>query len=234
MFTWTGFYVGANVGGAWGNTNFATTPGPTAAAFNGNPFSQSVSNSGVIGGVQAGYNYQMNSIVIGIEADIQGSGLNGSSTLAPTPGVIVGGPIAGSSAVASASLNWFGTVRARLGFAVDRTLIYATGGLIYGGVKASSVTTYTVAPAFTYAGNNSSTNAGWTVGGGVEYAFNSNWSGKLEGLYYNLGSVTYTANPLAANPPFTVGQKASLTGGIVRIGLNYKFGAPASAVVAKY
>jgi outer membrane immunogenic protein len=122
-------------------------------------------------------------------------------------------------------MDWFGTVRLRAGYAIDRTLIYATGGLIYGDVKNSSVTTYTVTgnPQHIYTGSSSGTRAGWTLGGGVEYAFTNNWTAKLEGLCFDMGKQSYTAFPLAANAPFVVNHSSDLTGGIVRVGLNYKF-----------
>jgi outer membrane immunogenic protein len=233
VFTWTGLYIGINAGGAVGSTTLDSVPLPQPA-FGALPFSQRFSSSGFIGGGQIGYNFQTGPYVLGIETDFQGSTIKQTSTLQGLPdgaGVIV--PTANN--VGSERLDWFGTVRGRVGLTWNSTLIYGTGGLIYGDVKSSSLTTFTPLPQFTYFGSASNVRAGWTVGGGIEYAFNPNWSVKAEGLYFNLGSQNYVAFPLAANPPFNVAHKATLTGGLGRIGLNYKFNLWGPApVVAKY
>ena len=221
IFSWTGFYAGLNAGGAFTNSNLNSTPQPQPG-FGARPFSQSISSDAFIGGGQIGYNYQTGPFVIGAEADFQGSSLNKSSVLNGLPngaGVI----IPAWNNVGRERMDWFGTVRLRAGFAIDRALIYATGGLIYGDVKSSSLTTYTPLAPFTYSGSSSSTRAGFTVGGGVEYAFTNNWSAKLEGLYFDMGKQSYVAAPLAPNAPFSVAHSSDLTGGIFRVGLNYKF-----------
>jgi len=220
-FTWAGLYVGVNAGGAFGTTKLRSTPSPQPG-FGALPFSQNLSPDGFIGGGQIGYNLQSGWLVYGVEADFQGSTLKGSSTLVGLPnsaGVIV--PTWTNRG--TEKMDWFGTVRGRLGYAIDRTLLYATGGLIYGDVKSTSLSTFTPAPQFTYGGSSSGTRAGYTVGGGVEYAFTNNWTVRAEGLYFDMGKKSYTATPLAANPPFVVGHSADLKGGIFRVGLNYKF-----------
>ena len=103
----------------------------------------------------------------------------GSSGLAYTTFVA---PPTFVAAGAAGGIDWFGTVRARVGFAIDRTLLYATGGLAFGRVSNSWADT----EATTIYGKNSSWKAGWTAGGGVEYAFTNNWTAKLEGLYVRL------------------------------------------------
>ena len=123
------------------------------------------------------------------------------------------------------SLTAIGTLRARLGFAIDRTLIYATGGLAYGRVENTFADTTGVGD---YA-SNSSWKTGWTLGGGVEYAFTNNWTAKVEALYFDLGSQTVTS---ADFDPYV--KKFDNTGWTVRAGINYKFGAPAAPVVARY
>jgi outer membrane immunogenic protein len=222
-FTWTGFYAGGNVGGARGSSNFFSIPLPTPASSGLNSFRQNVNDSGVIGGGQIGSNYQMGSIVLGIEADIQARGIRGTDTLNGLS-LYGGGIVPYFHQSATGNVNWFGTLRGRLGYALDRVLIFATGGLITGGVSAKSLTTFNSNPKYIYAGRGSSTNVGWTFGGGLEYALTDNWSAKIEGLYYDLGTTSYVASPLAANPPYAISEKASFTGGMVRLGINYKLG----------
>ncbi len=163
--SWTGFYIGANVGYGWGS----------AAGENPNGF---------LTGVQAGYNFQFagSPLVVGIETDFDWSGVSS-------------GPF---------SVNYFGTVRGRIGFAAERFLVYATGGLAYGEGE------YQV-----FGLSNSQTSYGWTLGAGAEYALDRNWSARAEYLYVDLGSSTYGSWV----GPTTIGYDGS----VIRAGVNYRF-----------
>lgn len=207
VFTWTGFYVGVNAGYGW------NSQGNNDVYYGGLAYSgtNSSNNGGFVGGAQAGYNYQIGSFVVGAEADIQYAGLKGSNNnysyvVLPTLGYV---------GVANNGVEWYGTVRARAGFAFDRALIYATGGFAYGGGGSNGGYYYN---GFYYgAGDN--TRTGWTVGAGVEYAFTNNIIGRVEGAYVNLGhsnSNTYLI-------PGLYGSSKDTEFGVVRVGLNYKF-----------
>jgi outer membrane immunogenic protein len=140
LYNWTGFYLGGNIGYGWGNGDTSFTPLPTAAGFiNLAPTTLSVRPRGVLGGIQGGYNWQTAGFVLGLEADFQGASINGNTTTSPII-QFNGTPFgAGSSLSATEDLNWFGTVRGRLGFTpIDRVLIYGTGGLAYGNVTYSA------------------------------------------------------------------------------------------------
>jgi outer membrane immunogenic protein len=259
--TWCGWYVGLNAGGAWdsdsvgvvttpvtgfgGSTAIVTTHGaPAAASATGN---LSGNQGSFLGGGQLGYNWQKGLWVAGIEADIQGGARGGS--LGGT-GVALVGPGSGATGTpdtttftGSKFLDYFGTVRGRVGFTTSpNVLVYATGGLAYGQVSTSAGFT-TVNNAYPGIGLNSawgtgnttsSTRAGWTVGGGLEWMFAPRWSLKVEYLYYDLGSVAYGLGQSgsivlpgfggAGSPWFTNASTAStrLDGSIARIGINYK------------
>jgi outer membrane immunogenic protein len=266
---WTGFYVGLNAGGGWANSSTITTtaapifnnPGlgcgnanecVVAAAASANGVVNSSNGGGFIGGGQVGYNWQFyNSFVVGVEADIQGiaGGSSRNSTLggAVVPNFGVGNVYTTGTA-ASRSIDYFGTVRGRLGWLATPTLlVYGTGGLAYGGVnlnyaQISALTPpgFTTNPFFAGAAF-SDTRTGWTAGGGVEWMFWPNWSAKVEYLYYDLGRVSVNSAALQVNavgtPFIGYGSQASthFNGNVVRAGLNYHFnwGAPAP-VVAKY
>jgi outer membrane immunogenic protein len=149
-----------------------------------------VSNSqnidGAIGGVQTGYNYQFGAWVWGLETDFQASGQKGGSTFT---GVL---PL--TSITTDDKLDWFGTVRGRLGvLATPNVLFYGTGGAAYGLVKNSA--TITVAGLSAVA-SSSDLRAGWTAGGGVEGALGGGWSAKLEYLYMDLGRTERTFSGL--------------------------------------
>jgi outer membrane immunogenic protein len=201
-FTWTGFYVGASGGFITQGTtatNIDTIFFPHGTTFD-------VSGTGGLFGINAGYNYQMGAIVLGLEADIALSTLNNtSSALNPN----------GDAFFTSSKLSSLGTVRARIGYAFDRTLLYATGGLAYGHVE--NAFNFPIDPNSTSGLSTSGTRTGWTVGGGLEYAINNNWTVRAEGLYVDLGKSTSGPNCSGCRFGF------KNTYGLGRIGLNFKF-----------
>jgi outer membrane immunogenic protein len=187
----------------------------------------------------------------GVEADIQGSSLRGSaSASSQVPADTVIGTNTGSwltSVATSRSLDYIGTIRGRLGAIVTPgLLLYVTGGLAYGGVKSSTTISQTTAiagvppaglvgvPPTATSGSFSDTRAGYTVGGGAEWMFLSNWSAKAEYLYYDLGSANYGTGGVAVleDPTYLPGfgtasiatsTRVHFNGNIVRVGVNYHF-----------
>ncbi|APF39093.1 porin family protein [Chelatococcus daeguensis] len=184
IFTWTGFYVGVNAGYGWGEFS-------KAAGFD--------DPDGFVGGGQIGYNYQIGQFVVGLETDIQYADLKGKTAATTFAN--------GNIGTGRGEVEYFGTVRARVGAAFDRALIYVTGGLAYGETKFSGIDA-TAGLAF----SKSETNVGWTLGAGLEYAFTNNITAKAEYLYVDLGDNRY----YGAN-------KAETQFSVVRAGLNYKF-----------
>jgi outer membrane immunogenic protein len=241
---WTGFYIGGNVGYGWDSgssgvsalsTDAALAPALAAILAAGSyPTSLSPSAKGVIGGGQIGYNWQLPSQwLIGLEADLQGSGIKGSASQTLSPALFDM-----TSTGVTKSIDWFGTVRGRVGFLVTpQWLLYGTGGLAYGETKSSFTTTdlaFGCVPNATLCANGASsgTRAGWTAGAGAEAMLAPNWSVKVEYLYVDLGSrsmnipaFTLPAIVFSASPPFREQ--------IARVGLNYHFDW-AGPVVAKY
>ena len=206
VFTWTGFYVGANAGYGFrgGSSTYTDATYGTVTESGG--------RGGFVGGGQIGYNYQLtpgSGWVLGAEADFQGTGFGrrGDGTIGSTPYYSV-----------APSLDWFGTVRGRLGYAFDRWLVYGTGGFAYGGGSRSS---YASAYPYTLPGT---TRTGYAVGGGVEYAFTQKISAKVEALYMHLGRGFSGAAYYDASVPAYYGAGKSDAGfALVRAGLNYRF-----------
>ena len=235
-FNWTGFYIGANFGGGWANTSVSGTTlvdGVASSSFAG-----SYGAGGVLGGGQIGANYEFaNHWVIGFEADVDGSGVNGSGTNCSTSaaGVIVG------CAGAHTKLNDFGTVRGRFGYAGDNLLLYGTGGWAWSQSSTTSNLTCTVftpgtfcpggSDTFTGGGASASTTAtnGWAAGAGLEYAFARNWTIRAEYLHLQFNGVgqtfasSGTVGALAV--PFTsvINSSATVNMDIGRVGLNFLF-----------
>jgi outer membrane immunogenic protein len=243
VYDWTGFYIGTNLGYSWGrgstdgsssgtqSVQIGTTP-PTVTPLTAGLLSGRADVNGFIGGGQLGYNWQRGTWLFGLEGDIQFSNERGSGDVCTTAGCPAGSLLF----TRDYKLDWFGTARGRVGFLpAERILLYATGGLAYGGFSGSSWTL----PLDV--GTWSSTKAGWTVGAGVEAALGSNWSVKFEYLYMDLGNVggssatntTITGTRIVTTTTVAYLFNTKFTDSIARVGLNYKFGGPA-AVVAKY
>jgi outer membrane immunogenic protein len=250
LYSWTGFYVGAHAGYGWNDSDVALAsigiPDPAAPVFaqssaNATPPILKTHPHGFIGGGQFGFNYQTtNRWVWGLEADLSFAGIKGSDTEVGTTGPIPTFPgvtPVNVTAIGDQKLNFFGTVRGRLGFTLaDSLLVYATGGLAFGRIESSTSTsdafsTFAISPA---SGSASTMRAGWTAGGGVESAltFAPRWSVKVEYLYYDLGTLTYPLSTAAITtgvPPTGLAlgfvnttATADFRGSLVRIGLNYR------------
>ena len=182
VYNWSGLYVGINGGGAWGTSNW-----DSLGSFN--------VKGGMIGGT-VGYNWQGGPWVLGVEGDLDWSGIDGTRTSVLCP---LGCKTANS---------WIGTVRGRVGYSFDRIMPYLTGGLAFGNVKASS-------PGFP---GSTETNVGWTAGAGLEVALMGRWTAKAEYLYVNLGD-----NKCDLNCGFQAPDNVNFRTHMLRGGLNYRF-----------
>lgn len=263
---WAGAYVGLNAGGVWSNNSssaISTFPLYASNAFSPNSIlaASTAANSfssggysGFIGGGQIGYNLAFDpgtsGLVVGFEADIQG--VAGSSFSPSKPSIA---PIAStsaswiSSANMSTSLDYLGTARGRLGIQITpNVLIYGTGGLAYGGLSGRTNMSWIGTPqgsfssgggVFYGSGSTSNTAVGWTAGGGAEWMFASNWSAKVEYLYYNLGKLSYSSTAarltnIGVASIYASQTNTSIDGNLVRLGINYHFHTPSLAEIAKY
>jgi outer membrane immunogenic protein len=221
VYSWTGVYVGVNGGWADGKSNWTNNcPGCQGfASSGGSPVAPggetgSFSVSGYLAGGTLGFNYQIGPWVYGIEGDFDWTHLTGSS------GSTCGGlsdaepPPTGCETES----EWLATVRGRVGYAFpgfvgDNVLIYGTAGGAVARIKTGLI------PPSTF---DSSTEAGWTVGAGLEVAFAPNWTAKVEYLFVDLPNATCTTT---TNCGFLAGSTVTFNENMVRAGINYKFGA---------
>jgi outer membrane immunogenic protein len=236
---WTGFYAGIN-GGFGGESGLGfrdrlftvASPSTVVSSFTG-----SADITGGFGGGQAGYNFQYGNFVYGIETDIQGSDLQGHGSAASISVGPAGVPVVGRFANADLRVDYFGTVRGRLGYAWGGVLLYATGGFAYGGVKESLRLTSSTATATTVTNivSNNNTDTGWTAGGGVEFKISPSLSLKGEYQFISLGSHTTGTGLLTTTglaPCDTAGSCGhngnfkNVEFNTVRVGLNYYFNTP--------
>ena len=218
VFTWTGFYVGGNLGWGWRDSNdepvILTGPGVPGGIAGGTLLFDNNNDATFTGGGQIGYNYQIGSFVIGAEADIQGIDNNNdnNAVFIPGPGFAGGTFVPGEF---ENGADWWGSARLRAGVAFDRFLVYATGGLAY-----------------------TEDNTGWALGGGVEWAMPVNWFGSsavtlgLEGLWVSIDQDDDSTRPIGTFTPvagapvnvFLPQNNDEQDFFVARAKLNFKFG----------
>jgi outer membrane immunogenic protein len=189
VYNWTGFYVGVHAGYAWGELTSANDP-----TIDHEP------SGGLFGG-QIGYNWQFNKIVFGIEADMAYSTVDGEDTTTFGPFTIVG----------THDAKYLGTVRGRIGYAQDRVLFYATGGYAFSKIVGNLNVVGVISDSDTVHLK------GWTVGGGIEYAFAQNWTARVEYLYVDFRPETTTMNL-----GFVFTDQIDKNLNIIRFAVNYK------------
>ena len=186
LYNWTGGYVGVQIGYGWGNVDRQVVPAG---------FANSYSSNGFLAGVHAGYNHMIDRFVLGIEGDFDWTAMDGND--------------AGAGGTQDAVyFNWMASIRGRLGYAIDRVMIYRTRGAALASVQQMNAAGVPVKIDDTY--------TGWTVGAGVEYAFTDNLTTRLEYRYTDFGSQGYAPAGLA---PF----RNDINVHAVRVGLTYKF-----------
>jgi opacity protein-like surface antigen len=209
-YDWSGFYVGGHFGYGWGHDNvpFGQLISPPNTINPGN----SGEFNGAIGGLQSGYNFAVvQKYFLGVEFDVSTTNMKGERLIP-----IVNPTFRANHAV---KLDWFGTVRARVGYSFDNTLIYGTGGLAWATIKTTrtqlSGSVFTSTPGLSE--QSTFTSLGWVIGGGIEFALTQRWSTKLEYLYADIGTTTITRDLIRQY------VQISDRWSIARVGLNYKF-----------
>ena len=241
--TWRGFYVGIYAGRAWGDADLRTDVGTVTATsyFNSAANISSINQNGsgpispdaAVGGAQIGFNVQQGKLVAGLEADFGSFNLTGSRGAANFPYPTF--PAGQYTVRTSMDTDWLFTARARVGWTPQSNLlIYATGGLAITNLHVSNSFSDNAPEQGVGGSSNSQVKAGWTLGGGAEWALSRNWSLKTEYLYVNFGSVS-TSGSITCGPggvaicnffgvtPSPFSTSADLSAHIARLGLNYKF-----------
>jgi outer membrane immunogenic protein len=244
VWTWDKFYVGLNGGYSWGRSDTSGTFYNNVTGVQLSPTQHTTLHlDGAVFGGQIGKNWQNGKWVFGLEADAQWTDEKDSALFTcVTPvlgGVcnpITGGPGAGVSPTTTFNqeISWFATFRGRVGGLVTPTaLLYVTGGLAVAGIKTDGVISgFTAVQVPTsVAWSQDETRFGWVVGAGLEARLTGNWTGKIEGLYMDYGSVSGAPVLLTSNPPLRFNYSSGITDVVVRAGVNYHFGGP---VVAKF
>jgi outer membrane immunogenic protein len=199
VWNWSGFYAGGHIGYGHGQTRI-TDPATPGVAL-------TTTVKGFLGGGQLGYNAQFGHWVLGLEADFSGTGVDGTTVVRDNTG---------DFSSSNPKVRWTSLATGRLGYAFDRSLIYMKGGAAFAGFKynAADLTNGT-------SGSASFSRTGWTVGGGLEYGLNRNWSVLLQYDYLHFGSKTFSVRDnTGAVARVGLGQRLHQ----IKVGINYRFG----------
>ncbi|MGZ3328937.1 MAG: outer membrane protein, partial [Xanthobacteraceae bacterium] len=218
VYDWTGFYVGGNAG--YGAGRNASSIGRTVPPFPvTTPELFAFAPSGWLGGVQAGYNWQVaRNWVFGVEADYQFASQTDAACLMSCELTF------GDGATAQQTLSWFSTVRGRVGYANGPALLYLTGGLAMAGLRTDVQST---SSGLTTAASFNHTRTGWAAGGGIETALGDNWSGRVEYLHMDFRGVSDSfLSPSPFTPSLTTTVSSALQSDMIRVGLNYRLAGP--------
>lgn len=214
-YSWTGFYVGGEIGGGWATDT--QTNLTTSVTFPAGFVHAPINYSGVLGGIYGGYNYQINQFVFGIDGDYEWASLTGSLT---EPAARVAGAVTTSSS----KINWVSTVTGRAGYAINNWLLFAKGGWAWAefsetgrGINAAGVVDATT--------SSSETRNGWTVGAGVEWGLAAHWSAKLEYDYvgFNTSTFNLTSTSIPAGVVTVLPRTATSSLSMVKAGVDYQF-----------
>jgi len=230
---WTGFYIGAHVGAAWGTveseiplSQFHSDHKELSVISEHNsglgvfPVSSHTIN-GFLGGVQAGYNWQVNNwLVLGVEGQFSWSDLEGS-----TPCIVI--------LKCTTEVKWLGSLAGRVGFTYDRTMLYVKAGVAW--ADSDYLADFSIIPGV-FTATASDTRTGFMIGAGIEYGFLSNWSAKLEYNYmdFDTDSLGFVINCDCHRHSDVLNVDITQRIHLIKFGINYRFGWAAPAVAARY
>lgn len=216
LYSWTGFYVGGEAGGGWFSNQVTNGPNAADGTVNFPPgfVHNQLSGSGWLAGGYAGYNYQVNQIVVGVDGDYTWARLTGStSDVGPT----------GFTDLANETVKWIATLTGRLGYAVNNWMFFGKGGWAWAGFRGVS-STFNTLGINTNNDTNSQTRDGWTLGAGVEWGFDQHWSAKLEYDYVKFMTANYFNTATSAGGVVTFpGRSATSNLNMLKLGVAYRF-----------
>lgn len=234
VYNWTGFYIGGNVGGGWADTTFSGIP-VTGDHFllPGSSFSTgNDSNGNVVGGVQVGFNWQWDRIVLGLEGTYSGSDVRNNTGLIPDP------VFAGENIQLNSKVTDYATVVGRAGFApTNDWLLYVKGGYATGHIKTNPQDFFPLPATLQHFSSGSAWHDGWTAGAGVEYKWAQNWVFGVEYDYYNFDTKNHsnpTVSGVGVGAPIFYSENVKMNMSTVTGRISYLFNWGGGPVVAKY
>jgi outer membrane immunogenic protein len=220
ILNWTGFYIGAHIG--WGSAQLEHRLNDDFFLFDSGTTFGGDRHEGFLGGVQAGYNWQTGSLVLGVEGQISWTDASRDGSISVT------GPLGGLNTIDhSTDINFVATLAARLGLAYGNALFYVKGGAAF--LDWSSTVNFRGPNVANGSVSFGDTEFGWMVGAGLEYAFTPNWSAKIEYNFmsFDLDSTDFVLGGVNRRFDHDLGVQ------VIKFGINYRFGGKAP-VVARY
>jgi len=214
MYNWTGFYIGGQIGGGWDSSQGTSID--ATGSFPAGYVDNKIDGNGFLGGGYAGFNYQINQFVIGIDGDYSWADLTGSGQDIS--------PINGGTTTRHTKVKWIAAVTGRVGYAVNNWMFFGKGGWAWAGFDGDS-STFNTAGVNTANGTNSDTRDGWTLGTGVEWGFMPHWSAKLEYDYvkFNTANFNTTSTNVATGVATSLARSATSDLSEVKLGVAYRF-----------
>lgn len=211
-WSWTGFYLGGNLGGGWAKSDWFEDAASSGSRVGPPGFHDaSIHASGILGGGQIGFDYQNGWTVFGIQADAEAAGIRGNASCFPE--------VVGSVQTCPIRIDAMGTVTGRIGAAFDRTLLYVLGGFAWEHERLDNLCNICTSLDSRFSG----TKGGWTVGAGLEYALAGNWSAFVQYNYMGFGTRNQffpSINPPTARPETEVVRENI---NVIKAGINYRF-----------
>lgn len=220
LYNWTGFYFGGHAGYIWGRADHLDVDGYNSV---GDTFSYTP--SGFLGGGHTGFNWQAGWLVFGAEIDGGYMGLTGSAQYPPYVGVRT---VNDSRAITDD--GWYAAATGRLGVAWNNLLLYGKGGWVWTSMRSRFIDSDPIGTTLV-TGTSTGNRDGWTAGGGVEYGFTPNWTGRIEYAHYDFGTARHTATS-AGGGLFRFDHR--LTADSVVVGVTYKWGPVPVPIAARY
>jgi outer membrane immunogenic protein len=215
-YNWTGFYVGGEFGAGWGNSQ-TTVVTNSGVAFPPGTVENTIDYFGGLGGVYGGYNYQINQFLIGIDGDYTWAAVHGNATNVS----LINGDISN----VNDHIDWVATLTGRIGWAIDRLLVFGKGGWAWAGFTGDS-STVGVAGNIESTTASSENRSGWTVGGGVEWLWTPHVSFKAEYDYVKFDTANFNVAKTDPGAPALSGtfqRSATSNLNMFKAGLAYKF-----------
>jgi outer membrane immunogenic protein len=233
-YDWTGFYIGVQGGYAWSHSNGdvsipeSSDIGDTARGLADDVLSGEIDGSSFVGGATVGANYQVNNWLIGVEGDLSVLGIDEERSDSAVDGDVDGDYEATGTDHLDGDV--FATMRLRAGWVAGNTLLYVTGGLAYTDAEVSRTLDWSYEDDCPIVGaglqrchsGSEEFGMGWTVGAGLEHAFNESWSVKAEYLYADFGEVDFDTSNLGIDDQ-DMKHEFDLNVQVIRAGLNYRF-----------
>ncbi|HEY1978810.1 MAG TPA: outer membrane beta-barrel protein [Xanthobacteraceae bacterium] len=213
IYSWTGFYIGGEAGWSWATQQITHVTGATA--FPAGSVDTPLDQNGPLGGIYAGYNYQMSQFLAGIDGDIMTTDMTGTGRDVS--------PVNGDAALHSDQINWIATATGRVGYFSNNWLLFAKAGWAWAPFGESNILR-THGGGLVNTSTSSATRNGWTAGAGLEWGFAAHWSAKLEYDYIGFATANYLSMVTSAAGAVSAETRSATSSlSMLKAGVGFRF-----------